>query len=171
LIALGAFFLLEATHVPFTVNGMTPLRDFTTPEARLYRPARAPAVYHAMARQPAYVASGLNRTEVAVIELPLGSPDYDLRAMYYSTVHWRPLVNGYSGLFPPHYARLQIALAGIPRHPEQALDALRASGATHLILHEGAYLDDEGPATAAVLRRAGAVELFRDGSDALFRLP
>ncbi|MBI2186993.1 MAG: hypothetical protein HYU37_07685 [Acidobacteria bacterium] len=170
LIALGAFFLLEATHVPFTVNGMTPLRDFTTPEARLYRPARAPAVYHAMARQPAYVASGFSRTEVVVIELPLGSPDYDLRAMYYSTVHWRPLVNGYSGLFPPHYARLQIALAGIPQHPELALDALRASGATHVILHEGAYLGTEGADTATVLRRAGAAELFRDGSDVLFRL-
>lgn len=52
LATLGAIFLLEATHVPFLVNGMTPLRDVVTPEARLYRPARAPAVYHAMAQEP-----------------------------------------------------------------------------------------------------------------------
>jgi len=162
LIALVAFFLLEATQVPFVVNGITPLRDFTTPEARIYRPARAPAVYHAMAREPG---------NTVVIELPLGQPDYDLRAMYYSAVHRRPLVNGYSGLFPPHYARLQTALADVPRYPQLALDALRASGATHAILHEGAYVGVEGGAITAVLRGAGAVELFRDGSDILFRLP
>lgn len=162
LIALGALFFLEATHVPFVVNGMTPLRDHHTPEARLYRPARAPAVYRAMAREPG---------GAIVVELPLGQPDYDLRAMYYSTVHGRPLVNGYSGLFPPHYGRLQTALADIPRRPDVSLDALRRSGATHAILHEAAYLDGEGPAIASLLRGAGATELFRDGSDVLLRLP
>jgi hypothetical protein len=171
LAVLGALFLLEATHVPFVVNGMTPLRDFNTPEARLYRPARAPAVYHAMAREAANVASGFSRTDVVVVELPLGQPDFDLRAMYYSAVHGRPILNGYSGMFPPHYARLQTILADIPRHPELALQALAASGATHLILHEGAYLGTEGTETADVFRRAGAVELFRDRSDVLLRLP
>jgi hypothetical protein len=162
LIAFGALFLLEATHVPFVVNGMTPLRDHRTPEARLYRPARAPAVYRAMARES---------SDAIVVELPLGQPDYDLRAMYYSTVHGRPLVNGYSGVFPPRYGRLQIALADISRRPDVSLDALRSSGATHVILHEAAYLGREGPAIASVLRGAGATELFRDGSDVLLRLP
>jgi hypothetical protein len=161
-ILLSAAFLLEGTHVPFVVNGMTSLRDFNTPEARLYRPARAPAVYRAMARQPA---------DSVVVELPLGQPDYDLRAMYYSTVHWRPLVNGYSGFFPPHYSRLTVVLSEIPRHPEVSLQALRATGATHLILHEGAYRGSEGAETTAVLQRAGAVELFRDRSDVLLQLP
>jgi len=162
LVVVGIAVLIEGTHVPFVVNGMTPLRDLRTPEARLYRPARAPAVYHAMARQPA---------GAVVVELPLGQPDYDLRAMYYSTVHWRRLVNGYSGFVPPHYFRLTAALAEVPRHPEVALQALGASGATHAILHEAAYLGTEGTETAAVLRQAGAVELFRDGSDVLLQLP
>jgi hypothetical protein len=141
---------------------MTPLRDFNAPEARLYRLARAPGIYHAMAQQP---AGGI------VVELPLGEPDFDLRAMYYSLVHGRPILNGYSGFFPPHYPRLASALSDVPRHPDVSLAALRASGATHLILHEGAYLDSEGAATAAVLRSAGAIELFRDGGDVLFRVP
>jgi len=162
LVAAAGLFLVEATHVPFLVNGMAPLRDLHTPEARLYRPARAPAVYHAVARQP---------DAASVVELPLGQFDYDLRAMYYSTVHWKPLVNGYSGVFPPQYSRLRTALADIPRHPELSLEALRASGATHVVLHEGAYLGADGPAIAAVLRGAGAVELFRDRTDVLFRLP
>ena len=161
LVVLAAAFLLESTHVPFVVNGMTPLLDFNTPEARLYRPSRAPAIYHEMARQA---------TASVVVELPLGQPDFDLRAMYYSTVHWRPVVNGYSGIFPPHYGRLIPALSEIPRHADVSLQALRATGATHVILHEAAYRGSEGAETAAVLRNAGAVELFRDGGDVLLRL-
>ncbi|MBI2827977.1 MAG: hypothetical protein HYX77_01735 [Acidobacteria bacterium] len=158
----GIMFFLEATHIPFTVNGMTPLRGFTTPEARLYRPARAPAVYREMARQP---------PDSVVVELPIGQPDYDLRAMYYSTVHWRPVLNGYSGFFPPQYGQLAAALSEMGRHPEVSLRALRASGATHAIVHEGAYLDTEGADTSALLRRAGAMEIFREGPDVLFLLP
>jgi hypothetical protein len=162
LLALGAFFMLEATHTPFTVNGMSPLDDFNAPEARLYRPARAAAVYHVMAQQPA---------GAVVAELPLGWSDFDVRAMYYSLVHRRPVVNGYSGVFPPHYPRLRLSLSDIPRYPEIALPALRAVGVTHVILHEAAYLGTRGPDISAVLLEAGSVELFRDGSDVLFRLP
>ena len=155
-------FLLEATQLPFTVNGITPVRGFATPEARLYRPARSPAVYRELARQP---------PDTVLVELPIGQPDYDLRAMYYSTVHWRPIVNGYSGFFPPHYGQLATALSEMGRHPEVSRQALRASGATHAIVHEGAYLDAEGAEASALLRRAGAVEIFREGSDILFLLP
>jgi hypothetical protein len=153
---------IEATHIPFTINGMAPVAGFTSPEARLYRPGRAPAVYREMARQP----SGS-----VVLELPFGQPDYDLRAMFYSTVHWHPIVNGYSGVFPPHYGLLTSAFSEMPRHPAISLEAIRTSGATHAIVHEGAYLDDEGSQTSALLRNAGAVEILRDGSDVLFQLP
>jgi hypothetical protein len=162
LAASGVFFFLEATQFPFTVNGMSPVRRFVTPEARLYRPARAPAVYREMARQP---------PGSVLVELPFGQPDYDLRATYYSTVHWRSLVNGYSGVFPPHYGLLTSALSEMPRHADVSLDALGRIGATHVIIHEGAYLDTEGTDTSALLRGAGAVEIFRDGSDVLLRLP
>jgi hypothetical protein len=161
LAAVRGLFLLVATHVPFTLNGMAPVRDLVTPEARIYPPQQAPTVAE-MARQ----------SEGSIlVELPIGQPDYDLRAVYYSTVHWRRLVNGYSGFFPPHYGQLMTALSEIPRHPEISLDALRASGATHAIVHEAAYRGDEGPATSALLRGRGAVELVRDGSDVLMRLP
>ena len=162
LVGAGVFFFLEATHVPFTVNGMAPVRGLVTPEARLFRPARAPAVYRELARQ---------RSDSVLVEFPFGQPDYDLRAMYYSTVHWRRLVNGYSGVFPPHYGLLTSAFSEMPRHPDLSLDALRMSGATHAIVHEAAYLDSEGIDTSALLRGAGAVEIRRDGSDVLFQLP
>ncbi len=162
LTAACVFFFLESTHVPFTVNGMAPVRGFATPDARLRRPARAPAVYQAMAEQP----SGS-----VLLELPFGQPDYDLRAMFYSTVHWHPLVNGYSGVFPPYYGLLTSAFSEMPRHPAISLEALRTSGVTHAIVHEGAYLDAEGTETSALLRTTGAVEILRDGSDVLLRLP
>jgi hypothetical protein len=162
LIVAAVVAVLEGTRLPFIVNGAYALRDFNTPEARLFRPARAPAVYREVAAQP---------SDAVLIELPLGPPDFDLRAMFYSVVHWRPLVNGYSGFYPPHYGRLITALSEIPRHADVSMEALRSTGATHLILHQAAYKDGEGEATAQVLTAAGATELFRDGSDLLFLLP
>jgi hypothetical protein len=162
LIVAAVVAVLEGTRLPFIVNGAYALRDFNTPEARLLRPARAPAVYREVAAQP---------SDAVLIELPLGPPDFDLRAMFYSVVHWRPLVNGYSGFYPPHYGRLITALSEIPRHADVSMEALRSTGATHLILHQAAYKDGEGEATAQVLTAAGATELFRDGSDLLFLLP
>jgi hypothetical protein len=161
ILVLGVAFLFEGTQVPFMLNGVTPPPGFNSPEARVYRPARAPAVYHAMARQegPAVVA-----------ELPLGYPDFDLRAMLYSTVHWKPLVNGYSGFTPPHYGQLNAVLSEIPRHPDISLATLKEFGITHVIIHEAAYIDGEGVATTRVLTQNGAAELTRDGSDVLLQL-
>jgi hypothetical protein len=161
-IGVGLAFLFEGTAVPFLVNGVSPSREFNTPEARLYRPARAPAIYHETAR---HIGEGV------LAELPLGATDFDLRAVYYSTVHWRPILNGYSGFFPPHYGQLAFALGELPRHPEVSLRALRSAGATHVLVHEGAYLGTEGAETTYALRTLGAVELYRDGTDVLLALP
>ena len=155
-------FLVEATIAPFTVNGMSASTRFNLPEARLYRPARAPEIY----KEAATLAP-----DSVLVELPLGYPDFDLRAMYYSLVHHRPILNGYSGLFPVSYGRLMFALSELPRHPEFSLDALREGGATHAIVHEGAFLGREGPDTFASLRRLGATELYRNGTDVLLLLP
>ncbi len=159
MLVVSAAFLAEASVTP-TVNGMTPLQDVVTPEARVYPPRLAPPLYQEVRRLP---------EGAVLIELPLGHPDYDVRATYYSTVHWRRVVNGYSGFFPPDYARLKALLRDVTR--DEAAEALRETGATHAVVHEGAYLGGEGPAVSAWLRRAGAVERFRHGTDALFDLP
>ena len=160
LIALCAVFLAESLVLPFTVNGIGPLRGFATPEARLYKPERAPAVYRALARE----------RDVILAELPLGQSDYDVRAMFYSIVHHGRLLNGYSGFFPPHYGTLALALSDVPAHPGAAWDALRTAGASHVIVHENAWLDEQGRNTAAALRQLGATEVFRDGGDVLMAL-
>ncbi|MBY0496895.1 MAG: glycosyltransferase family 39 protein [Cyanobacteria bacterium] len=42
-----------------------------------------------------------------VVELPMHGPFEDVRAMYDGIAHRRPVVNGYSGFEPPHYAKLR----------------------------------------------------------------
>jgi hypothetical protein len=152
--------LLEGLVRPFPINGMTPLRDYATPQARVYRPARAPAVYQRLAQE----------SSVVLAELPIGQPDYDIRAMFYSMVHRGRLLNGYSGFFPPHYGLLALTLSDVPRQSPTAWSTLRDSGATHVIVHEGAWLDDRGPRTTTALVQLGATEIFRDRGDVLLRL-
>src|SRR5712691_10400198 len=149
---LAGVFLYEAGAAPFVVNGMSPVRGFNTPPARLAAPNRAPHIYKTVNRIP---------TDVVLADLPLGQNDYDLRAMYYSIAHQRPILNGYSGFFPLHYGRAIVSLSEVPRHPDVSMEALKELGATHVIVHEGAYLDAEGRDTTTALRRLGATEVFR----------
>jgi hypothetical protein len=158
---LAGAFLYEAGAEPFIINGISPVRGFNTPEARLYPPDHVPSIYKVVAGSPA---------DSILAELPIGQTDFDLRAMFYSIAHGRPLLNGYSGFFPLHYGRATFALSEVPRHPDLSLDTLRQLGATHVIVHEAAYLDAEGGATTAVLRQHGARELFREGGDVLLAL-
>ena len=160
--ACAALSLLEGRVAPFPVNGNAASRDYVTPEPRVYRPARAPAIYQALTNTP---------RDVVVLELPLGESEYDVRAVYYSTVHWRRLVNGYSGFFPPHYSRLIAILAAAARGDDVAWPVLQELGVTHVVIHEGAYRDDEGVRLGAWLRQHGATEIFRDGSDSLLAIP
>jgi hypothetical protein len=154
-------FFAESLVRPFPINGSGTVRDYATPEARVYRPARAPAVYHRLKQE-----SG-----VVLAELPLGPPDYDTRAMFYSIVHNARLVNGYSGFFPPHYGLLALTLSDVPAHATSAWDTLRSLGVSHVLVHEAAWLDDRGSRTTEALKQLGAAEIFRDGSDVILRLP
>jgi len=61
----------------------------------------------------------------AVLELPVGQPEFDFPAIYHGMRHGRPIVNGYSGYAPPHYLPLAHALRD--GHFE-AIDELAAFG-------------------------------------------
>ena len=162
LAVLSVAFFIEAVTLPFPVNAISAVPGYNTPEARLYRPARAPLVYREIARLPG---------DAVIAELPLGVPDFDLRSMYYSLAHGRALVNGYSGFHPPHYGLLAVAVSDVARQTDVALEALRASDTTHVVVHEAAYPGDGGPAVTAALVARGAVDIYRDGSDVLLALP
>ena len=57
--------------------------------------------------------------------------------MVYSTLHWKPLVNGYAGIEPARYVELRDLARAFPS--EELLDALRAIGVRYVVLHRGGY--------------------------------
>ena len=58
--------------------------------------------------------------------------------MYYSTRHWQPLVNGYSGFAPPSYLELLEDLRGFP--DERSVLTLAARDVRYLLVHQRYYL-------------------------------
>lgn len=107
----------------------------------------------------------------AIVELPLGEPAFDVRYMFYSTRHWKRLVNGYSGGEPDDYSFLNQSLQDALTRPDRAWDALVKSTATHAIVHERFYSGDRGSRVSEWLRSHGATEVGTFGTDRIFALP
>src|SRR5581483_4187816 len=100
-VVAGVLIAIESFAAPIPINqhssgyerpGLAPLADLER---------RAPDVYWYIASLPA---------DAVVAELPLGEPAFDVRYMFYSTVHWRRLVNGYTGGLPDEYDALDRTL-------------------------------------------------------------
>jgi len=160
----GALIVVESIAVPLPLNGnatdykqsgLARLPDFVATGAA------APDVYRAVAQLPA---------SAALVELPFGEVAFEVRYMFYSTLHWRPLANGYSGGAPDAYGLLAESLKDLDRRPEAAWQALSASGATYVIVHEDFYADGRGSQVSNWLRRNGAGERAAFGGDHMFEI-
>ena len=57
--------------------------------------------------------------------------------MVYSTLHWKPLVNGYAGIEPRAYVQLRELLRAFPSEP--SLAALRAAGTRWIVVHRKGF--------------------------------
>jgi hypothetical protein len=159
-IALSLAFLVEATFAPMPVNqtwGDTSI----APPARLQPAPSAPAVYRQLAALPG---------ELVVAEFPFGDPAWELRYVYYSTVHWKRLVNGYSGGFPQGYKVRVARFQRLADAPDEAWTALRQTGATHAVVHEDALAAGEARLIREWLESRGARESGRFGGDVLYDL-
>jgi len=160
----GALIVVEAIAVPIPIdqNSTSYSRANLAPlPPALALGAAAPAVYKYVAQLPA---------SATILELPLGEPAFDIRYMFYSTGHWRRLVNGYSGGAPEAYGFLTEALNDALARPDRAWDALSSSGATHLIVHEGFFQEDFGRRLSAWAGSRGAREVAAFGEDRVFSL-
>lgn len=62
---------------------------------------------------------------------------HESRFTYNSTFTWNPIVNGYSGFWPPSYITLIRGVDGFPT--DAAVRALRDRGVSYLIVHERFY--------------------------------
>jgi len=73
---------------------------------------------------------------VVLAEIPFYQPfaifknaDYELA----STVHWRPITNGYSGYIPESYVRSAQEFGSFPS--DDSIRAMRRAGVTHVMVH------------------------------------
>jgi hypothetical protein len=160
-VLLSAVVLAEAWTAPLLLNGMSPLDSVVTPSGPLDVGARTPAIYARVAALP---------SSAVLAEFPFGVEDYELRYMLASASHRRPILNGYSGGFPLSYVQARAVLGRVLREPDRAWDLLRARGVTHVVVHEAAFLDGDGPRVSAWLASRGAHLVSRQGTDRLFAL-
>jgi hypothetical protein len=160
----AALIAFEASSVPLKINdtaadyeqaGLAALSSSLETEA-------SRALYGAVARLA---------DRAVIVELPLGEPAFDIRYMFYSTRHWKRLVNGYSGGRPAEYNELDRSLRDVTTRPDYAWGELRRTGATHAIVHEAFYVGDRGKGISAWLRKNGARDVASFGADHIFELP
>jgi len=161
---LTALVVAESWSVPLPLNenstdykqsGLAPLPGTLTTGSAV------PAVYRFVAQLP---------PSSAVIEMPFGEIAFETRYMFYSTTHWRPLVNGYSGGAPDQYGLWAERLKDALDLPEPAWAAVTESGATHLIVHEAGYAGDRGQQISKWVRAHGGQEVAVFGTDHLFKI-
>ncbi len=86
-----------------------------------------PQVYVFVARLPPGVVAEFPMPRLEAL------PGPDPRYTYMSTFHWKPIVNGYSGYYPPTYVHRLREVQGFP--DEDSLYALRRSGVKYVVYH------------------------------------
>ncbi len=141
----GSMLVLVLAGLSVVINSPWPLplnrplestADVRSPAAYLTPGSGTPEVYR-------YLAS--LASPVVVAELPFTDLWYNTRYLYFSTLHWHPLVNGFTSFFPPHYEERAAWLVDPLRTPDEAWTALAGSGATLVVVHTGAWtLADAG---------------------------
>ena len=142
------------TAAALIVIGAALLEYWVVPVRLTPYPNQAPLLYSFLARQP----PGL------VAEFPMPRPDtlpgHEARYAYTSTFHWLPLVNGYSGYYPPSYiTRLERVRNLADR---RGVDFLRREGVRYVIVHEGNFADRvDFTRMFDTLTEAGAIPLAR----------
>ena len=166
LAALGVEWLLlrwrtRPAFAPAVVTALTVglSLEYWSPQSGLFRVDGTPPVYQFLADAP----------DGVVLELPF-SPPLSRRAtqpslvgadyIYWSTRHWRPLVNGYSGYHPPSYERTIELLGGFP---DAASMTHLASFPVRYVLIHAAFLPLDAVARMeeGLLRHPGARSLGR----------
>jgi hypothetical protein len=135
-----------------------------TVASRLLRDeADFPAVYRYLS------APGPRR---ALLELPRLKPPRETMYMYYSTLHWQPIANGYSGYLPASDGDLRHRVPGLPDAAGFAF--LRQVGITDLVIHatgrDGAALRDGLPDWEQSWLGREVELVFAEGGDRVYRL-
>ena len=153
--------LAESWVAPMPLNVRIGSRYYELPPRQLATGDQVSPIYQFVKRAPG---------KVVLIEFPFGEPGYETLSTFYAGYHRRPLVNGYSGFFPEGYLRRSTFLSYIPFDLDAATKALSTTGATHAVVHEGAFPDNRGHEISDWLLSIGATQVMSHGTDKLFQL-
>jgi len=112
----------------------------------------------------------------ALVEIPLRGDWTETAYMYYSTLHWKPIANGYSSFIPPGYEALAARVRDLP--DRGGLDLLRRMGVSHLVAHTrelGGRWRRRDPAAEVAAWEGGVGEgevtlVYNDAADRVYRL-
>lgn len=117
---------------------------------------------------PIYQTLARTNEAMVVVEMPFPPPGLIPRNAAYmlaSTVHWNPLLNGYSGFTPESYVRRAELLRDFPS--EAAIAELERSGVTHVVVHLNNYPEEMVKELQAVLSSHRKFTLFADSQDGI----
>jgi hypothetical protein len=110
--------------------------------------------------------------DAIVVEFPFYAPErisFNAPYMLNATRHWRPMLNGYSGLIPTSYETHYHDLRGFP--DEASIAALRALGVTHAFVHEQELAARSGAVALEAIGQSPHLRLVdRDETVSLYQL-
>jgi hypothetical protein len=149
----------------FAGYGLTRLMsDLTKPAARMALVATAlgiasleslspPRLVPAETDPPVFYSWLKTSPDAVLFEWPVTVPwrlweMVDVHYMYRSTLHWRPLLNGYSGYYPASYLALLERMRTFP--DTGSLNELQRRGATVIVVHE---VQESRPSYAYAVQR------------------
>jgi hypothetical protein len=156
---LVAAFLVETLAIPLPLSREYPVEGLSALPPWTGRPS---PIVDAVLRLP---------DDAVLAVLPFREIFHDTRAMFDAAHHGRRLLNGYSSWMPVEHARHAVALSDPLRRAPDVMEALRAAGVTHVIVHEAAWMRDKGPRVSERLEAAGARPVARAGDVALLAVP
>jgi hypothetical protein len=161
LVAIGLLAMAETLIVPIPMPEWSKVIDTRGEPPPVYRWLAAQPGRDAVVHLPMLDVSGLERRPAF----------HESIYMVYSTLHWKPLVNGYAGIEPRRYVQLRDLVRSFPS--EGSLSALRAVGTRYIVLHRKGY----GPLQWERLRKgmpqalAGSLrEVVVLGTDTVYEL-
>jgi hypothetical protein len=152
--------VVEGWSAPINTNRLVGSPGYVSPPPVTATGKQLPPLYRMIRDLP---------SSTVVAEFPFGDPAYEIFYSFYAGYHRKPILNGYSGFFPESYQR---NLEQFSRGPldEDTWTALLSSGATHVIVHEGAYVTQEARQLLEWLRRHGSREIGVFDTDHVFQL-
>ena len=127
LAAIGAIALAETVIVPIPMPQWSKLIDTRNDPPPVYRWLAALPGRDAIVHLPMLDVYGLERRPAF----------HESVYMVYSTLHWKPLVNGYAGIEPRRYVEIRSLSRDFPSG--EFLGALRAIGTRYVIVHRKGY--------------------------------